>query len=166
MLSPLYGFRLLLPALLPSWRFFDRVTASPRLDYALLPAADAPAGQWQPFRPPAPRLTPAMMLRRLFWNASWNESLYLVSLAERLVHDASAATEAHSQRELLLRVARHLDRHGACDRDAFLQIRLRFVRRAAAPPGRAPDAATGTDAIVEDIAYLSAPHPIAALVTP
>ena len=32
---PLAGLRLLLPAVMPSWRFFDVVTASPRLDYAL-----------------------------------------------------------------------------------------------------------------------------------
>ncbi|MCW1428909.1 hypothetical protein [Novosphingobium sp. JCM 18896] len=126
---PFTGLRLLLPAIVPSWRFFDAVTASPRLDYALAPASDTPAGPWREFRPRPAVLTPATMLRRLLWNPQWNESLHLVSLAERLLGAASAETAAHSQRELLLRVARDLDRNGGCAHDALLQIRLRLVSR-------------------------------------
>ena len=93
------------------------------------------------------------MAGRLLWNAQWNESLFLVSLAERLASTPDAHTAAHSERELLLRVARHLHRQGVCGNDACLQIRLRFVSGAG-------------DALAGQIAYVSAVWPMAALVTP
>ena len=157
---PVTGLRLLLPALLPSWRFFDAVAASPRVDYAVLADPDEPAERWHEFRPRPPVLTPGAMLRRLLWNAPWNEGLFLVSLAERLLTATSADTERHSQRELLLRVARHLDRHGGGggggggDGGGWLQIRVRLVRRSGA-----------TERIDSEIAYLSSPCPIAGLIT-
>lgn len=152
---PLTGLRLLLPAIMPSWRFFDAVTASPRVDFAFLSRADEPAEQWREFRPRPATLTFATMLRRLFWNAQWNENLYLVSLAERLMSAATSETERHSERELLLRVARHLDRHGCSDRAAWLQIRLRFVSRAGS-----------ADAVESEVVYLSSPYRMAELMTP
>lgn len=154
-LSPLTGLRLLLPAIVPSWRFFDAVTASPRVDYALLTASDAVAGDWQEFRPRPAHLGAPTMLRRLLWNPTWNENLFLVSLAERLMRGESAESVAHSERELLLRVARHLDRHGPCDPGAHLQIRLRFIGRFGAD-----------EPVSSEIVYLSAPQPIAGLLTP
>lgn len=147
--------RLLLPAIVPSWRFFDVVSASPRLDYAVMTTADEEAGQWQEFRLRPATLSLRAMLRRLLWNAEWNENLFLVSLAERMMRVSTAETEAHSERELLLRVARHLDRHAACDRSAYLQIRLRFVSRAGMG-----------EQISEQVAYLSSPRRIAELITP
>lgn len=152
---PFTGLRLLLPAIVPSWRFFDAVTASPRLDYALLSAPEAPAEPWREFRPRPAVLRPDTMLRRLLWNPQWNESLFLVSLAERLMSATSAETAAHSQRELLLRVARDLDRHAVCNPENYLQIRLRLVSRTG--PG---------DAIGEEVVYQSGPCAIAGLLTP
>lgn len=152
---PFTGLRLLLPAIIPSWRFFDMVTASPRLDYALLAGPDTSAETWREFRPRPAVLSLGAMLRRMLWNPHWNESLYLVSLAERLIAATSDETALHSQRELLLRVARQLDRDGACDAGGYLQIRLRFVGRFG-PAGE----------IGGDIAYVSEPRPIAGLITP
>ena len=152
---PVTGLRLLLPAIVPSWRFFDMVTASPRLDFALLATPDEAAGAWQEFRPRAAVLTVGTMLRRLFWNAEWNESLFLVSVSERLMRAPTDDAAAPHQRELLLRVARHLDRDEGCDRGAWLQIRLRLVRR----EGPA-------DQVTDEIVYLSSPHRIGGLVTP
>lgn len=147
----LTGLRLLLPALVPSWRFFDGVTASPRLDYALLPAADAQVDHWHEFRPRPAALSPAAMLRRLFWNPEWNETLFLVSLAERLLNPATPESAAHSQREMLLRVARDL----VAGEGDWLQIRLRLVSRSGP-----------ANAIDSEIAYRSAPCRVAALMTP
>lgn len=151
---PFTGLALLLPAIVPSWRFFDAVTASPRLDYALSPAVAAPAGPWQEFRPRPAVLRAGTMLRRLVWNPQWNESLYLVSLAERLLSAGSAETLAHSQRELLLRVAGDLDRHHACAPEAWLQIRLRLVSRIGA-----------VEELGEEVVYQSGPCQIAGLLT-
>ena len=153
---PFTGLRLMLPAIIPSWRFFDAVTASPRLDYVVLAGPDQQAGLWREFRPRPAVLTVGAMLRRLLWNPQWNESLFLVSLAERLMSASSTADiAAHSERELLLRVARDLGRRADCDPGSWLQIRLRFVGR----PG-------AEDRIASDIVYLSSPHPLAELVTP
>ena len=46
----LHGLKLLLPALIPSWRFFDTIAPSPRIEYALLHDPHA-AAAWREFRP-------------------------------------------------------------------------------------------------------------------
>ncbi|WP_292938654.1 MULTISPECIES: hypothetical protein [unclassified Novosphingobium] len=139
---------------MPSWRFFDAVSESPRVDYAVLSAPKSVAEHWQEFRPRPAVLKPATTLRRMLWNPQWNENLFLVSLAERLMTVTTAETDAHSERELLLRVARHLDRHEAFDAGSYLQIRLRFVSRSG------PD-----HAVTSQIAYLSGAHLMAGLIT-
>ncbi|HEX7872895.1 MAG TPA: hypothetical protein VF475_08300 [Sphingobium sp.] len=151
---PFTGLRLLLPALVPSWRFFDAVSASPRVDYAILAAPDEAAGHWEEFRARPAVLRLGTMLRRLAWNPQWNENLYLVSLSERLMTATGVETQAHSQRELLRRVARHLDRHGLSGPGDYLQIRLRFVSRTG--PG---------EDVVSEVAYESDPCLLAGLIT-
>ena len=77
--------KLLLPALLPSWRFFDTIGPSPRIEFALLnDACDTPK-HWQEFRPRPAYLSLLNMLKCLFWNPQWNTSLFLVSCAERVL---------------------------------------------------------------------------------
>ncbi len=43
--------RLLLPALVPSWNFFDVIVASPRVEYAMTDAPDGAIDAWIAFRP-------------------------------------------------------------------------------------------------------------------
>jgi len=93
--------RLLFPALIPSWNFFDVIAASPRVEYRLGETADAANGAWIPFRPRPARVSAAQMLRRLVWNARWNETLFAVSCAERLL----AGPTAHSETEIFRRIA-------------------------------------------------------------
>lgn len=95
--------QLLLPALIPSWNFFEAVEASPRVEYALL---NQPAGaaDWREFRPRPDRLSVPAMLGRLFWNPRWNESLFLVTCAERLLDEPTA----HSEDEIFRRIAADL----------------------------------------------------------
>jgi len=114
--------RLLLPALIPSWNFFDVIGPSPRIEYALSAAPDAEPGGWAEFRPRPDRLSPATMAGRLFWNPRWNETLFLVSLAERLIREPSE----HSEEEIFRRIAADLagDRRGA-----WLSFRLVFTGR-------------------------------------
>ncbi|NBC37744.1 hypothetical protein GTZ99_14405 [Novosphingobium sp. FSY-8] len=151
---PLAGLRLLLPAIVPSWRFFDGVSASPRVEYALSHGADDPAPVWHPFRPRAAVVPWWRMLLRLFWNASWNEGLYLVSLAERLLQGADARTIDHSQRELFLRVARDLHRHGRIEGADHLRIRIRLKQRGQG------------EQVDSTLAYLSAAQPLAEWIVP
>lgn len=83
----------LLPALLPSWRFFDDIGPSPRLEVALLRyAADTPQ-QWLPFAPVAPRVGIGAMVRRLCWNPQRNEALFLLSCCERVLQHGSPVAQ-------------------------------------------------------------------------
>ena len=74
---------LLLPAVIPSWRFFKSVEPSPRVQWAAIRPDGTQTG-WQDFRPRPLRVSPARMLWRLFWNPVWNDGLFVVSCAERI----------------------------------------------------------------------------------
>lgn len=96
--------KLLLPALLPSWRFFDTIAASPRIQYALLNTENEVPSDWHEFRPRPAQLSFMQMLRRMFWNPRWNESLFMVSCAERLMQNPTR----HSEDEILNRITNEL----------------------------------------------------------
>ena len=117
--------RLLLPALIPSWRFFDTIGPSPRIEFAVVEHPDAPVPEWQEFRPRPARVSLATMLLRLFWNPRWNESLYLATCAENLLEGPSAFREG----ELLKRVAN--DRHATSGfgQSAYLRVRVCVIKR-------------------------------------
>jgi len=118
--------QLLLPALLPSWNFFDIIAPSPRIQYALLNSADASPTQWLEFRPRPHTLSFAQMLGRLLWNPRWNESLFVMSCAERIYEDYTP----HSEDEILKRIARDLvDCEQQKMDSCFLQFRLVFISR-------------------------------------
>lgn len=107
---------LLLPALIPSWRFFKTVAPSPRVEYRLIRLGQV--GGWRHDRPKADIVTLKEMIGRLFWNPDWNEQLFMVSCSERLIE----APSQHSIYELNRRIARFL----AADEDVELQFRLVF----------------------------------------
>jgi hypothetical protein len=130
--------KLLLPALIPSWRFFDAITPSPRLEFALLKNPEDPANNWQEFRPRPAQLSLKRTLISLFWNPHWNESLFLVSCAERLVNEPTD----HSHAEILKRLRREIVPTSPA---LYLQFRLVFVSRDGAQ-------------LKKDIWYLSPVH--------
>ena len=117
MLKPL---ALLLPALIPSWRFFDVIAPSPRVEFALLASADDVDAEWREFRPRPARVSIPTMLGRLVWNPRWNETLFLVSCAERLMDQPTA----HSEDEIFRRLAADLDAP-----EPWLTFRLVFLER-------------------------------------
>ena len=115
--------RLLLPTLIPSWRFFSTVAPSPRIEYTLLVQDTDPPGHWTEARKRPVRLSLGSMLLRLLWNPHWNESLFLVSLSERLATEPTA----HSVDEIAVRLIRDLQSAPGTAR--FLRYRLVFVQR-------------------------------------
>ncbi len=122
----LQTLKLLLPALIPSWRFFDTIAPSPRIEFTLLQTAQDASGRWQEFRPRPARLPIGSMLKRLFWNPRWNESLFLVSCAERLM----ASPTEHSSQEILTRIEAELERKSIdVSATPYLQFRLVFLSR-------------------------------------
>lgn len=112
--------RLLLPALIPSWRFFARIGPSPRVEYALLAAAGDPAPVWQEFRPRPPRLAASARLGRLFWNPLGNETLFVLGCAERICDGERGFPE----REIRARIARSLRGSEAAERASWLAFRI------------------------------------------
>ena len=119
-------FQLLLPALVPSWRFFDVIAPSPRIQFTLLKAKDEPASGWREFRPRPERVPLRQMLGRMVWNPQWNEWLFMISCAERLMQHPAE----HSETEILKRIAAdlHAD-HGGALAGRYLQFRLQLIQR-------------------------------------
>ena len=112
--------RLLLPALIPSWRFFDVIAPSPRIEVGLIGTAEDIPGSWQEFRPRSDHLPSRAMLKRMVWNPRWNESLFLVSCAERLMDNPTE----HSRQEIANRIKSDLK-----ETSGYFQFRLVFINR-------------------------------------
>lgn len=122
------SLKLLLPALIPSWRFFDVIAPSPRIQYALLDSAQSVADQWLEFAPRPEHLSFGQMLLRLIWNPAWNETLFVMSCAERLME---IPTE-HSENQIMDRVRSYLlkDHAGLKNRKTgYIQFRLLVIER-------------------------------------
>lgn len=118
--------KLILPALLPSWRFFDVIAPSPRIEFRVLKTEhDMPDG-WREFRPRPIKLSFFEMLKRMFWNRQWNEDLFLVSCAEKIM----AQPTAHSIQEIMQRIETQLraTQNEFVD-GCYLQFRLVFLYR-------------------------------------
>lgn len=89
---------LFLPVLFPSWRFFDTIGASPRVEVGL-------GARWVPAVPLPSSLTGLDLVLRTLWNPQRNEALYLTALAERALAEPDGP--AHG-----LLAARLSQRHG------------------------------------------------------
>ncbi len=132
--------KLLLPALVPSWRFFDVIAPSPRVEFTCLRSATDTPIIWHEFRPRPAQLPIRTLLRRLIWNPGWNDTLFVVSCAERLM---DLPTD-HSHTQILTRInAEIATKH---PNTTHLQFRLVFVSR------------QGTE-LRKDITYVSPVHP-------
>ncbi|WP_368184420.1 hypothetical protein [Aestuariibius sp. HNIBRBA575] len=118
---------LLLPALIPSWRFFKTVAPSPRVEFRILPADQSSSNaQWCEFRPRPATLSIWQMLRRMVWNPVWNEQLFLVSCAERLIANPTQHSIDEINSRIWADIASSPPRTPAGSR---LQFRLVFVCR-------------------------------------
>jgi hypothetical protein len=132
---------LFLPALMPSWRFFESIAPSPRIEYAIC-ASDAIApSAWHEFRPRPQSVSFLQMLWRLIYNPQWNEHLYLTSCAERLMQ---VADDRYSAAEIMRRI--QADLRGERGRQ-YLRFRVAFISREEA-------------GLETHILYESAPEPI------
>ncbi|MFT3931935.1 MAG: hypothetical protein QM709_16735 [Spongiibacteraceae bacterium] len=114
--------KLMLPALIPSWRFFDEIAPSPRIEFSLLKTQQGDSSQWSEFRPRPQHLSGASMLKRLFWNPHWNETLFLVSCSERLL-ESGVPYYIH---EIFKRITSDLPQDTA---EPYVKFRLVFVHR-------------------------------------
>ncbi|MCT4559520.1 MAG: hypothetical protein N4A61_15850 [Pelagimonas sp.] len=106
-----------MPALIPSWRFFQTVAASPRVEYRVINGSGE--GVWRESHPLPDRVGLGRMLRRMLWNPHRNAQLYMVSLSERLAEDG----RQHAQHELNRMIAEAIP-----ENDGDLQFRLVFLQ--------------------------------------
>ena len=116
--------KLLFPALIPSWNFFALIAPSPRIQFSLLTKEKDSDKSWQEFRPRPKRLSFLQMIKRMLWNPVWNESLYLVSCAERIID----AYTPHSEDEILARIENNL-KLDANTTTTHLQFQIIVVQR-------------------------------------
>ena len=117
--------KLLLPALIPSWNFFDLISPSPRIQFTLLKEENDLERSWQEFRPRPKHLSFLQMIKRMLWNPEWNESLYLVTCAERIID----AYTPHSENEILTHIESNLKRQVNSITATHLQFQLILVQR-------------------------------------
>ena len=133
-------FLLILPILIPSWRFFRTIEPSPRVQWALFSGADQREVGWCEFWPRPLVVTPLEMLRRLVWSPMRNEELFVLSCAERIAERPTA----HSINEVNWRIRADLKRRGIEGANKTLRFRLVFVQRTKAQ-------------LAEEVLYVSEP---------
>ena len=122
------ALKLVLPAIIPSWNFFDVIAPSPRVEYALLDNENKIISEWCEFRPRPEHLSFIQMLKRLLWNPRWNETLFVVSCSERLM----VSPTEHSELEILNRISKDLQEQKTkelSEEVVRLQFRLQVIRR-------------------------------------
>lgn len=129
---------LILPALIPSWRFFDRIGPAPTARYAAQNTAGTPL-LWQPLAPRRASRGPLALIASLLHNPARNEALYIQSLAERLITE----DRPHAAGELRAFAARAASREGGGARAFFVSVTV---------------LEPGADAPEE--VYRSGPHPL------
>jgi len=120
--------KLLLPAIIPSWNFFDVIVPSPRIQFALLKTENDSEVEWHEFRPLPEHIAFLRMLKRMLWNPYWNESLFIMSCAERLIEHPTQ----HSENEIVKRLIFELKAgkfEGQLKDKTHIMFRLILIRR-------------------------------------
>ena len=98
-------FKLILPVIFPSWRFFSSIGPSPRIHYAFLQNENDEPHEWLEFRPRPVRVSFKEGVCRLFHNSQWNETLYINTCAERLFEGYSEMREQEIMKRILAAVS-------------------------------------------------------------
>jgi len=121
----LHAFKLLIPALIPSWRFFDVIAPSPRIEISFLEFEGSTPQQWVEFRPHPAKVSFREMLFCMLWNPRRNETLFLVSCAEHLIE----RPERHFESEISKRIMNDCDKNFlTIESDAhYFQFRLLVI---------------------------------------
>ncbi|MBM86699.1 MAG: hypothetical protein CMM47_11850 [Rhodospirillaceae bacterium] len=118
--------KLLLPALFPSWRFFDVIAPSPRVEHVLIDDPKDEGENWQESRPTPQYIVPLDCFKAFFWNAGWNETLYMSTCAERLVQNPMELNRREIRRRIRAGLLRKNGDHAT---PRYFRFRLIFVSR-------------------------------------
>ena len=142
-----HSLALFLPALAPSWRFFEEIKPSPRIEIAVLRGERAEARRWSEFRPKPETVSIGALIVRLVFNPHRNENLYLLTACEKLLLEESQA----ARRTILARIRSDLSGVAASEAQnperSWVVFRIAALRREGG-------------ALVKEVAYESAPEPL------
>lgn len=117
--------QLLMPVLIPSWQFFKSIAPSPRIEFALLKTGHETTLSWQEFSLCPEKRGLLNSLASIFFNRSWNESLFINSSAEKLIIE----DDENSKTEIIERLRRNLISQNKLKLSdtPYLQFRLVFI---------------------------------------
>jgi hypothetical protein len=116
--------KLLLPILQPSWQFFKEIAPSPRIEFRLLEHIEENLS-WIEFRPRPEKLSILSHFYRFFYNAEWNETMYMTNCAESLIVEPTE----HADTEIKNRIKRYLLKEGYKLENKFFEFRITFIYR-------------------------------------
>lgn len=108
---------MILPAFIPSWKFFDQVGEALLVEYAWTSATAEPQVWQNANRMSA--LSWSEMFLRLFWNPVGNEDLFIMSAADRFLRDSS-----ESRLNIVRQRVAH--RHPPENETDYLHLRIRM----------------------------------------
>lgn len=100
-------FKLLLPILFPSWRFFRSIGPSPRIDFSFISGSQSEPREWIPLNNLPQTISVFSSITKLFYNPDWNRQLYLNTCAEHLCETYEEFHEQEIGRQLLSIIAQH-----------------------------------------------------------
>lgn len=118
------SLKLLLPVIFPSWRFFDEVKPSPRIEYRVKTNEMDNFSPWSEIYTRPKSLSLFDMLKRLFWNPDWNGYLYVTSCAEMFIE----TDNSFYQEEIAKRILQDL-KNKKSPHEMTMQFRLIFIAR-------------------------------------
>ncbi len=117
--------KLLLPILIPSWRFFKEIAPSPRIEYRLL-RSTTDEGLWQRLELRPKKLTILQTIKSLFFNPYWNEALFITNCAEQLIINYTEFGEQEiAKRIISILERRQLDLKSS----PYLEFRIVFLSK-------------------------------------
>ena len=113
----------LLSVFISPWQFFKESVPSPRIEITLSKTEEE-SYDWQEFCLRPKQLSTLDILKSIFFNARWNESLFITDCAERLILDPTE----YNKQEIVNRIKFELERIGLeLKMTPYLQFRLIFV---------------------------------------
>ena len=141
-------YKLLLPIIFPSWRFFSSVGPSPRIEVGFVADKIFAPQEWLAFRPLPQKINFTLGLQRLLHNSQWNEQLYINTCAEHLFDEYSEFRE----REIALRLVAAVLKGEIAVKSEFEFLVFR-IRALAADAGQVSD----------DVVFVSQPFSLKVL---
>lgn len=94
-------FKLLLPILFPSWRFFRSIDPSPRIEYGYCESFNESPERWYPLSRIPDHFNFTSSILHLFFNPDWNQQLFMNTCAEHVFEAPNQRWENFIKKRIL-----------------------------------------------------------------